>query len=72
MDDWWSSVDADIMDALAGGRLMTPEELGQKLGLSAAATTSLISLLACEGKVRIVLVGRSDSTPGGAGARNHA
>ncbi len=53
MDGWWDEIDQQIRAGLerAGGR--TAAELGHRLGLSEHAVTSLLALLASEGKVRI-------------------
>jgi len=61
MDDWWS-VDDEILACLAVNPYLTPAELGGKLGLSEPATSSLLALLAAEGKVRLRIVERADPT----------
>jgi tetratricopeptide (TPR) repeat protein len=53
--DWWTQIDNDILGCLADGAL-TPAQIGVRLGISEGATTSLLSMLAREGKVRICLV----------------
>ncbi len=52
MNDWWS-IDDEILDCLRTGRVMTPAEIGNKLGLSESAAVSLLGLLAAQGKVRV-------------------
>jgi hypothetical protein len=56
MDGWWNEIDGQIEKALfrAGG--MTPADLAREIGLSEAATVSVLSRLATEGKVRIARV----------------
>ena len=56
MDGWWNEIDDQIEKALfrAGG--MTPGDLAREIGLSEAATVSVLSRLAAEGKVRIARV----------------
>ena len=56
MDGWWNEIDDQIEKALfrAGG--MTPGDLAREIGLSEAATVSVLSRLATEGKVRIARV----------------
>jgi DNA-binding CsgD family transcriptional regulator len=49
---WWTDIDACILAALADGG-KTPRELSDKLGISEASVTSLLSMLAIEGRVRI-------------------
>ena len=51
-EDWWA-VDGEILTHLAANPALTPQELGDKLGLSEAAIASLLALLAAEGKVAI-------------------
>ena len=52
--EWWD-VDAEILATLASGA-KSPEEIGAALGMSADAVTSLVAMLAREGKLRIRLV----------------
>lgn len=56
MDDWWTEIDNDILACLAGEGALAPAEIGFRLGISEGATTSLLSMLVREGKVRICLV----------------
>jgi len=49
---WWDDLDASILAALADGG-KSPRELGDKLGLSEQSMTSLVSMLAMQGRVRI-------------------
>lgn len=55
MDTWWSELDDAVLGCLSEGA-MEPAEIGRRLGFSEEAATSLIALLAREGKVRICLV----------------
>ncbi len=52
--DFWAQLDSEVLDCLACGRAVTPEEVGDKLGVSAAAAASLLSMLALDGRVRIL------------------
>jgi DNA-binding CsgD family transcriptional regulator len=53
--EWWDDLDNSILDALAeGGK--SPCELGDKLGLSEQSVTSLLYMLALQGRVRITHV----------------
>ena len=54
--DWWGELDDAIVQCLAAHGSMTPVEMGQQLGMSAAAVVSLLGRLAQEGKVSIVRV----------------
>ena len=53
--DWWK-VDRDILECLATHGAMTPGEICRELGLSEGEATSLLAMLAREGKVRICQV----------------
>ncbi len=55
-ESWWTGIDDAVMTCVAGGRAVTPAEIGARVGLSPEAVTSLICLLAQEGRVRICLV----------------
>ena len=57
-DDWWSLLDNEVLDCLGCGRPLSPEELGDKLGMSAAAAASLVTMLVRDGRVRITSVER--------------
>jgi hypothetical protein len=56
MDGWWNEIDAQIEHALARTGGMSPAELAKEVGLSEAATVSVLSRLATEGRVRIARV----------------
>jgi biotin operon repressor len=53
-EEWWD-IDAEVLSALAGGA-KSPEELSATLGMSEHAATSLVAMLAQQGRVRIRLV----------------
>lgn len=57
MDDWWGDIEDEVLGCLAAGA-MRPGDLARKLGMSESAVTSLLSMLAHDGKVRICLVER--------------
>ncbi|HYE94259.1 MAG TPA: Lrp/AsnC family transcriptional regulator [Terriglobales bacterium] len=56
MDGWWNEIDAQIEKALVRGGGLSPADLAREIGLSEAATVSVLSRLAAEGKVRITRV----------------
>ena len=56
MDGWWNEIDEQIEKALVRVGGMTPGDLAREIGLSEAATVSVLSRLASEGKVRIARV----------------
>jgi DNA-binding Lrp family transcriptional regulator len=53
MDGWWSEIDEQIEKALVRNGGLSPADLSREIGLSEAATVSIVSRLAVEGKVRI-------------------
>lgn len=55
-DDFWSLLDGEVLDCLACGRPLSPEEVGAKLGMSAEAAASLLTMLVRDGRVRITAV----------------
>jgi hypothetical protein len=56
MDGWWEQIDGQIEKALGRTGGLTPAELAREIGLSEAATVSVLSRLATEGKIRIARV----------------
>jgi len=54
-DSWWE-VDREILECLAGHGAMTLAEISRQLGLSEGEATSLLAMLAREGRVRICQV----------------
>ena len=48
MDEWWAEIGTDILGSLGGNGAMTQPEFGLQLGISEAATTSILSTLAQE------------------------
>jgi uncharacterized membrane protein len=63
MDDWWS-IDDEVRDCLKRHGAMAPADIARQLGLSEGAVSSVVSLLAQEGKVRIARVELFDPPPG--------
>ena len=61
MDGWWSEIDREVQRCLERNGAMTPAEIGRQLGLSESAVSSVLSMLAQEGKCRIA---RVELTPG--------
>jgi len=55
-NEWWSDVENDVLRCLEGRDTVPPVEIAKKLGMSEAAATSLLSIMASEGKVRICAV----------------
>jgi DNA-binding Lrp family transcriptional regulator len=56
MDGWWNEIDTQIEKALFRTGSMTPADLAREVGLSEAATVSVLSRLATEGRIRIARV----------------
>jgi hypothetical protein len=61
MSDWWSEIDDDILKCLGSEHVLSPADIGRRLGLSEGAVNSALSMLVCEGKVRICLVSGATS-----------
>lgn len=55
-EGFWTAVESELLACLRDRGPMTPADLGQRLGMSAAAAASLAAMLAADGKVRICLV----------------
>ena len=55
-EGFWSTIESELLTCLRDKSPMAPAELGQRLGMSAAAAASIAAMLAAEGKVRICLV----------------
>jgi hypothetical protein len=55
-EDWWAQMDGEVVECLDCGRPMSPEEVADKLGVSADAATSLLAMLVVEGRIRISAV----------------
>ena len=49
---WWDELDEEVIACLQSGPQST-QDLAWKLGMSFSAVTSLLAMLAAEGKVRI-------------------
>ena len=56
MEKWWSELDDAVLACLSEPGGMSPEEIGRRLGMSAAAAVSVLGMLAQEGRVRIARV----------------
>ena len=52
VDHLWSEIDEAVMQCLAAG-VAAPAEIGERLGMSEAAASSILAMLAAEGKVTI-------------------
>ena len=55
MDGSWPEIDGEILDSLRDGP-KSPRDLARQLGLTPAGVTSLLLMLASEGKVRVTRV----------------
>ncbi len=60
-DDWWAEIDGEILDCLRAGGPMSPAAIGCRIGVSEASATSILSMLARQGQVRVCLVELSDA-----------
>jgi hypothetical protein len=55
-EQFWSLLDSEVLDCLECGRPLSPAEVGAKLGMSAEAAASLLTMLVHDGRVRITAV----------------
>jgi DNA-binding Lrp family transcriptional regulator len=71
MDDWWAEIDDEVLECLRGAGPMSPAAIGRQIGVSETAVTSIVSMLARQGRVRVCLVEltEADGPPAGAGRR---
>ncbi len=53
MDGWWNEIDNDVRSCLERFGPMSPRDLAGQLRLSEGAVSSVLSMLAQEGKLRI-------------------
>ncbi len=53
MDEWWNEIDDQVQGCLERHGAMAPAEIARQLGLSEGAVSSVLSMLAQEGKLRI-------------------
>ena len=56
MDGWWNEIDDQVQQCLERHGAMAPADIAREVGLSEGAVTSVLSLLAQEGKLRIARV----------------
>ena len=57
---WWSELDDQVLRCLREGPIST-RDLARRLNLSPAGATSLLLMLAAEGKVRVTSVELAES-----------
>jgi hypothetical protein len=67
----WSELDNAVLACLTGGD-GTPADIGQQLGISEAAASSLLAMLALEGRIRICWVALDHSKTTAAASTNAA
>jgi hypothetical protein len=53
VEDWWSGIEREVHECLDRHGELSPAELGRQLGMSEAATASLLALMSANGKIRI-------------------
>ncbi len=58
MEPLWDLLDDEVLATLECGRPLSPEEIGDKLGMSGAAAASIVTMLVRDGRVRVVAVER--------------
>ena len=64
MVDWSSETEHDIVECLRRDGMLSPAELGQRVGVSETEATMFLCMLAREKKVLIHLVGLPDMPSG--------
>jgi DNA-binding Lrp family transcriptional regulator len=57
-DDWWAGVEQDFLACLEGDGSTSIATIARRLAISEDAASSLVAILAREGKVRIRVVER--------------
>ena len=57
IENFWAETDTAILECLREQGAMSPAELAYRLGISPGESTTLICLLAAQGRVKIGLVG---------------
>jgi hypothetical protein len=68
-DDWWTDLDHTVLDCLARHGPMSAADVGRRLGMNERAATSVVSLLAQEGRLTLSRVAvPTDATRGRATA----
>ena len=58
-DDWWDDVERDLLDSLEDDGTTSLDTIARRLQIPEQAVTSLVAILAREGKVRISVVERT-------------
>jgi hypothetical protein len=53
MDGWWTEIDDQVRACLERHGALAPADIARLLGMSEGAVTSVLSMLAQEGKLRI-------------------
>jgi hypothetical protein len=62
MIELWADIDQAVLACVSEGTA-GPGDIGRRLGMSEAAATSILMMLAVEGKVRVCRVALPDSAP---------
>jgi hypothetical protein len=62
VDGWWDAMEHDVLRCLEGRDAVAPAVIADELGISEAAATSLLAILARDGKVRIRAVSSEDAS----------
>ena len=58
--EWWGELDEEVLACLRDGA-QSPRDLARRLNLSPAGATSVLLMLAAEGKVRVTAVELAES-----------
>lgn len=65
-EDWWADIDHDVLGCLEAAGPVAVDAVAVRLGISERAATSLVAMLAGQGKVHIRLVERREEPAGSA------
>ena len=63
IENFWTDTDGAILECLRARGAMSPIELAERLGVSPGESTTLVCLLAAQGKLKIRLVELPDDEP---------
>jgi hypothetical protein len=59
-ESWWEDLDGAVLECVARRGVTSPEDIGVVLGMSPAGVSSVLAMLAAEGRLRITGVAPVD------------
>jgi hypothetical protein len=63
IEDWWAETDNAILQCLRERGPMSPIDLANQLGMSSGESTTIVCLLAAQGKIKVRLVELAEEEP---------